>query len=143
MSVVSVNRNVIERLTILSWDSKIKPGNLVVNHKLMLINHLIVTNHHTIILQQQSHQVLSPILVLSLQPQVISASSFVSQLPHSSSSMSYFEWVLDSSASHHVSRLFIFCLCVPFVFYSCHDCWWHFYALSRYWFCYHTSFISP
>ena len=33
----------------------------------------------------------------------MSASSFIGQLPHSSSSMSHSEWVLDSSASHHMS----------------------------------------
>ena len=32
----------------------------------------------------------------------MSTSSFICQLPHSSS-MSYFEWVLDSDASHHMS----------------------------------------
>jgi len=31
------------------------------------------------------------------------ASSFIGQLPHSSSSMSHSEWVLDSSVSHHMS----------------------------------------
>ena len=33
----------------------------------------------------------------------MSASSFVGQLPHSSSGMSHFVWVLDSGASHHMS----------------------------------------
>ena len=33
----------------------------------------------------------------------MSASSSIGQLPHSSSSMSHFEWVLDSGASHHIS----------------------------------------
>jgi hypothetical protein len=33
----------------------------------------------------------------------MSTSSFVCQLPHSSSSISHFEWVLDSDASHHMS----------------------------------------
>jgi len=33
----------------------------------------------------------------------MSASSFICQLPHSSSGMSHSEWVLDSSASHHMS----------------------------------------
>ena len=33
----------------------------------------------------------------------MSASSFVGQLPHSSSGMSHSVWVLDSSASHHMS----------------------------------------
>jgi hypothetical protein len=33
----------------------------------------------------------------------MSASSSIGQLPHSSSGMSYFEWVLDSGASHHIS----------------------------------------
>jgi len=32
------------------------------------------------------------------------ASSFASQFPHSCSSMSYFEWVLDSGALHHIPR---------------------------------------
>jgi len=40
---------------------------------------------------------------LSLQPQAMSASSFIGQLPHSSSGMSHSEWVLDSGASHHMS----------------------------------------
>jgi len=31
------------------------------------------------------------------------ASSSIGQLPHSSSCMSHFEWVLDSGASHHMS----------------------------------------
>jgi len=63
----------------------------------------MVTNHHTIILQQQSHQVLSPILVLFLQSQAMSASSSVGQLSYSSSSMLYSEWILDSTVSHHMS----------------------------------------
>jgi len=33
----------------------------------------------------------------------MSASSFIGQLPHSSSGMSHSEWVLDSGASHHMS----------------------------------------
>jgi hypothetical protein len=33
----------------------------------------------------------------------MSDSSFISQLPHSSSGMSHSEWVLDSDASHHMS----------------------------------------
>jgi len=40
---------------------------------------------------------------LSLQPQAMSVSSSISQLPYSSSGMSHFEWVLDSGASHHIS----------------------------------------
>jgi len=40
---------------------------------------------------------------LSLQPQSMSSSSFVGQLPHSSSYMSHYEWVLDYGASHHMS----------------------------------------
>jgi hypothetical protein len=40
---------------------------------------------------------------LSLQLQAMSASSFIGQLPHSSSSMSHSEWVLDSGASYHMS----------------------------------------
>ena len=40
---------------------------------------------------------------LSLQPQAMSASSSVGQLPHSSSGMSHSVWVLDSGASHHMS----------------------------------------
>jgi len=30
-------------------------------------------------------------------------SSFIGQLPHNSSGMSHSEWILDSSASHHMS----------------------------------------
>ena len=33
----------------------------------------------------------------------MSASSFIGQLPHSSSGMSHSEWVLDSSVLHHMS----------------------------------------
>lgn len=40
---------------------------------------------------------------LSLQPQALSVSSFICQLPHNSSGMSFFEWILDSGASHHMS----------------------------------------
>jgi hypothetical protein len=40
---------------------------------------------------------------LSLQPQAMSASSSIGQLPHSSSGMSHSKWVLDSGASHHMS----------------------------------------
>jgi hypothetical protein len=40
---------------------------------------------------------------LSLQPQAMSASSSIGQLPHSSSGMSHSEWVLNSGASHHMS----------------------------------------
>jgi hypothetical protein len=40
---------------------------------------------------------------LFLQPQVMLASSFIGQLPHSSSGMSHSEWVLDSGAFHHMS----------------------------------------
>jgi hypothetical protein len=40
---------------------------------------------------------------LSLQPQAMSASSFIGQLPHSCLGMSHSEWVLDSGASHHMS----------------------------------------
>jgi len=40
---------------------------------------------------------------LSLQPQTMSASSSIGQLPHSSSGMSHSKWVLDSGASHHMS----------------------------------------
>jgi len=40
---------------------------------------------------------------LSLQPQTMFASSSIGQLPHSSSSISNSEWVLDSGASHHMS----------------------------------------
>ena len=40
---------------------------------------------------------------LFLQPQSMSSSPFVGQLPHSSSGMSYSEWVLDYGASHHMS----------------------------------------
>jgi hypothetical protein len=40
---------------------------------------------------------------LSLQPQAMSASSFIGQLPHRCSGMSHSEWVLDSDASHHMS----------------------------------------
>ena len=50
---------------------------------------------------------------LSLQPQAMSASSSIGQLPYSSSGMSHSEWVLDSGASHHVSRFFIFYLRAP------------------------------
>jgi len=40
---------------------------------------------------------------LSLQPQTISVSSFIGQLPYSSLGMSPSEWVLDSGVSHHMS----------------------------------------
>jgi hypothetical protein len=40
---------------------------------------------------------------LSLQPQAMSTSSSIGQLPHSSSGMSHSEWVLDSGASHYMS----------------------------------------
>jgi hypothetical protein len=40
---------------------------------------------------------------ISLQPQAMSASSSIGQLPHSSSDMSHSEWVLDSGVSHYMS----------------------------------------
>jgi hypothetical protein len=52
ISAVSVSRKVIGRLSVLSCDSRIKLGSLAVSHNLILIDHLRVINHHTIILQQ-------------------------------------------------------------------------------------------
>ena len=54
-----------------------------------------ITNPNTLTKQFQKF--------LSLQPQAMSTSSSIGQLPHSSSSMSHSEWVLDSGASHHMS----------------------------------------
>jgi hypothetical protein len=66
LSAVFVSRKVIGKLSVLSWDNRIKLGSLAANHNLMLINHLIVINHHTTIPQQQLPQSLLPILVLWL-----------------------------------------------------------------------------
>jgi hypothetical protein len=55
---------------------------------------------------------------LFLQPQAMFASSFISQLPHSSLGMSHSEWVLDSGASHHMSpdsSSFTFVSPLPFI----------------------------
>jgi hypothetical protein len=43
----------------------------------------------------------------------MSVFSFVGQLPHSFSGMSFSEWVLDSDASHHMSPDFSFLTYVP------------------------------
>jgi hypothetical protein len=90
---------------------QIKFESLTVSHNLILIDHLKVINHNTTILPVTlSGSITDPTTLamqfqkfLPLQPQAMSASSSVGQLSHSSSGMSYFEWVLDSSASHYIS----------------------------------------
>jgi len=58
MSVVFVSKKVIRRLSVLSWDGKInhnsnlKLKSLTTNHNLMFIDHLKITNHHSLMLQQ-------------------------------------------------------------------------------------------
>ena len=108
----SISRKVIRRLSVLSWDNRVKPGNLTINHNLMLIDHLEVTKtpqHNTAAaVSSGPFTDLSTIAkqfqkFLSLQPQTTYASSFVDQLPHSSLGMSYFGWVLNSGVSHHMS----------------------------------------
>jgi hypothetical protein len=54
-----------------------------------------ITNPNTLAKQFQKF--------LSLQPQAMSIFSSIGQLPHSSSGMSHFEWVLDSSVSYNMS----------------------------------------
>jgi hypothetical protein len=52
MSAVSVSRKIIGRLSVPSRGNRIKLGSMTASHNLMLIDHLRVINHHTIILQQ-------------------------------------------------------------------------------------------
>jgi hypothetical protein len=66
LSAVFVSKKVIGKLSVLSWDNRIKLGSLAASHNLMLIDHLRVINHHTTIPQQQLPQSLLPILVLWL-----------------------------------------------------------------------------
>ena len=81
----------------------------------MLINHLRAPQgykspHHNTTVVASSSSIIDPSTLatqfqkfLSLQAQAMFVSPFVGQLPHSSSGMSHFKWVLDSGALHHMS----------------------------------------
>jgi hypothetical protein len=110
-SAIFISRKIIGRLSVLNWDDKIKLGSLTASHKLMLIDHLRIINHHTqyynssfIKFYHRSYYFGWAISEVSLLTSTSNVRFFfVGQLPHSSLDTSHSKWVLDSGASHHIS----------------------------------------